>query len=218
MNDRKKVCMQKRQRKRKRTRRTFFFCLLSKCSIRLFFSPSASQKKSGKNRRVVFNSSNTILSLSVVCVCVFVFLTPSLFFLYIYAHLASANIHQCEKDRKEGKKNIYIGCRKRMENTRTRLCFLNIDSSEGKGREKEGEQPFIGKNILAERKEKQSRLEMCVDVEYVQKKCTHIHTHTAAIFIYSLFLNFRMHARSFTFIRSRYETLRIRKRTDAAQH
>jgi len=74
-----------------------------------------------------------------------------------------------------------------MENTRTRLCFLNIDSSEGKGREKEGEQPFIGKNILAERKEKQSRLEMCVDVEYVQKKNAHIYTHSQQPSSYILF-------------------------------
>jgi hypothetical protein len=97
-----------------------------------------------------------------------------------------------------------------MENTRTLLCFLNIDRRE---REREGGQTTIGKNILAERKEKQSRLEMCTDVEYVQKKCTH----TAAIFIYSLFLNFRTRARSFAYICSRYETLRIRKRTDATQ-
>ncbi len=73
-----------------------------------------------------------------------------------------------------------------MENTRTHLCFLNIDSSEGKGREKEGKQPFIGKNILAERKEKQSRLEMCVDVEYVQKKM-HTYTHTQQPSSYILF-------------------------------
>jgi hypothetical protein len=85
-----------------------------------------------------------------------------------------------------------------MENTRTRLCFLNIDSSEGKGREKEGEQLFIGKNILAERKEKQSRLEMCVDVEYVQKKCTHIHTHSSHLHIFS-FLELP-HARPLVYI------------------
>ena len=35
---------------------------------------------------------------------------------------------------------------------------------------------------------------MCIDVEYVQKKCTR--THTAAISIISFFLNFRTRARS----------------------
>ena len=92
------------EKKRKRTRRTFFFCLLSKCSIRLFFfSPSASQKKSGKKRRIVFNSSNTILSLYVLYVCACSSSSPSVFFfsVYIRAHLASANIHQCEERRKK---------------------------------------------------------------------------------------------------------------------
>lgn len=43
---------------------------------------------------------------------------------------------------------------------------------------------------------------MCVDVEYVQKKMhTYIHT-AAAILIYSAFLNFRMHARSFLPLRN----------------
>ncbi len=71
-----------------------------------------------------------------------------------------------------------MGGRKRMENTRTPLCFLNIDR-----REREGGQVTIGKNILAEREEKQSRLEMCIDVEYVQKKCTH----TQRLSLYILF-------------------------------
>jgi hypothetical protein len=77
---------------------------------------------------------------------------------------------------KRRKKNM--GGRKRMENTRTPLCFLNIDR-----REREGGQVTIGKNILAEREEKQSRLEMCIDVEYVQKKCTH----TQRLSLYILF-------------------------------
>jgi hypothetical protein len=93
--------------KEKENATNFFFLFALEVLNSTFFFTERKSKKSGKNRRVVFNSSNTILSLSVVCVCVFVFLTPSLFFLYIYAHLASANIHQCEKDRKEGKKNIY---------------------------------------------------------------------------------------------------------------
>lgn len=71
-----------------------------------------------------------------------------------------------------------------MGNTRTLLCFLDVDSSEGrreKGNEtKEKEQnrnigqATIGKNMLKERKKKQSRLEMYIDVQYVQK----MHTNT----------------------------------------
>lgn len=91
-----------------------------------------------------------------------------------------------------------------MGNTRTLLCFLDVDNSEGrreKGngtKEKEQNrkvgQPTIGKNNLRERKEKQSRLEMCIDVEYVQKKCTR--TYIAAISRIFLFLNFRTRVRS----------------------
>ncbi len=91
-----------------------------------------------------------------------------------------------------------------MENTHELVYAFSILIVVKGKREKEGKQPSIGKkNILAEREEKQSRLEMCVDVEYVQKKCTHIHTAAAAaLFIYSLGLNFRMHARSFLPLRN----------------
>jgi len=56
MTEKKYVRRNDREKEKENARRTFFFCLLSKCSIRLFFSPSASQKKSGKKKSVVFNS------------------------------------------------------------------------------------------------------------------------------------------------------------------
>jgi hypothetical protein len=71
-----------------------------------------------------------------------------------------------------------------MENTRTLLCFLSIDNSEGSESREKGGQATNGKYILAERKEKQSRLGMCVVIEYVQKK---MHAHTQHLSSYILF-------------------------------
>lgn len=130
--------MQKRQRKRKRTRRTFFFCLLSKCSIRLFFSPSASQKKVERTEE----SCSTVVTpffLSLLYVCVCSSSSPLVFFFCIYTRIWRLQTYISARKIEKKEKKIYIGCRKRMENTRTRLCFLNIDSSEGKEREGEGE-------------------------------------------------------------------------------
>ncbi len=110
MNDKKKVCMQKRG---ERTRRSFFFCLLPKCSIRLFFfTPSASQKKSRKNRRVVFNSSNTILSLSIVYIYIYVCSSssPLVFFFCIYARIWRLQTYiNASKSRKTEKKEKKYG-------------------------------------------------------------------------------------------------------------
>jgi hypothetical protein len=77
-----------------------------------------------------------------------------------------------------------------MENTRTRS--LSVDNSEGRERERERERSrgerakqkrratnHRKKSVLAERKEKQSRLEMCADVEYVQK----MHTQRLSLYI-----------------------------------
>lgn len=82
-------------------------------------------------------------------------------------------------------------------------------------------QATIGKNKLKERKKKQSRLEMYIDVQYVQKKCTR--TYIAAISRIAFFLNFRTRVRplslspcvSLHLMFSFHETLRIGKRTDA---
>ncbi len=96
--------------------------------------------------------------------------------------MASANIHQREKewkDRKEGKKNTRPKTNGKHTNSFYAFSILIIVKEE---REKKGGQATIGKNILVERKEKQSRLEMYVDVEYVQKKCTHTHSSYLHIF------------------------------------
>ena len=75
MNDRRKLYRRKDEKKKRererekaqkeRTRRTFFFCLLPKCSIRLL-SPSASQKKMER----IEKSCSTVVApliLSIVC-------------------------------------------------------------------------------------------------------------------------------------------------------
>jgi hypothetical protein len=49
-----------------------------------------------------------------------------------------------------------------------------------KSKNRKGGQPTIGKNNLRERKKKQSRLEMCIDVEYVQKI---MHTNTYSSYL-----------------------------------
>ncbi len=78
-----------------------------------------------------------------------------------------------------------------MGNTRTLLCFLDVDNSEGrrekgngtKGEEQKTEKegkPTIGKNNPREKKKKQSCLEMCIDVEYVQKI---MHTNTYSSYL-----------------------------------
>jgi hypothetical protein len=64
-----------------------------------------------------------------------------------------------ERQKRRKKK---IRGRKRMENTRTLLCFLNIDNSEGSESREKGGQATIGKYILAERKEKQKVVWKCV--------------------------------------------------------
>jgi hypothetical protein len=111
-----------------------------------------------------------------------------------------------------------------MENTRTRS--LSVDNSEGREREREkgngveekeqnrkGGQPTIGKKCSSRKKrETKSSGNVCRC-----RICTK-NAHTAAIFIYSPFLNFRTRARSFVCMRSRYETSRMRKRTDAQRY
>jgi hypothetical protein len=92
-----------------------------------------------------------------------------------------------ERQKRRKKK---IGSRKRMENTRTLLCFLSIDNSEGREREKgngivEKRRATNHQKKYSRRKKRETKLSG--DVEYVQKM--HTYTYTAAIFMYSLFLN-----------------------------
>jgi hypothetical protein len=197
MNDRKKyVCRRKRDREKK-NETNFFFCLLAKYSIRLLsyiyiyiVVTERKLKKSGKKRRVVFNDNTTIF---LYCVCVFVFSILSLFFSVcvrafgVCKYITESESRQIEKREKRGKKSWG---RKRMGNTRTLLCFLDVDNSEGrrekgngtKGEEQKQKRRATNhwKNNLRERKEKQSRLEMCIDVEYVQKK---MHTNTYSSYL-----------------------------------
>ena len=67
-----------------------------------------------------------------------------------------------------------------MENTRTLLSVLRERERES---EKEGKQ-LTEKIFSQKEKEKQSRLEMCTDVEYVQKK---MHTCTQRLSLCILF-------------------------------
>ncbi len=111
MTEKKSMYAETIEKKRERERdELFFFCLLSKCSIRLFFHRAQVKKKVEKKRRVVFNSSNTILSFSVICVCVCSSSSPfSLFFLYIYARIwrlqTYINASKNRKTEKKEKKN-----------------------------------------------------------------------------------------------------------------
>ncbi len=62
-----------------------------------------------------------------------------------------------ERQKRRKKK---IGSRKRMENTRTLLCFLNIDNSEGREREKEGKQP--SEKIFSQKEKRNKVVWECV--------------------------------------------------------
>lgn len=131
-------------------------------------------------------------SFFLLCMCVRL-LHPQFFYSVcvrafgVCKYINASESRQIEKREKRRKKSWG---RKRMGNTRTLLCFLDVDNSEGrreKGngtKEKEQNrkvgQPTNGKNNPRERKEKQSRLEMCIDVEYVQKK---MHTNTYSSYL-----------------------------------
>ena len=99
----------KRGREKENARRTFFFLFaLEVLNSTFFFTERASQEKSGKRRRVVFNSSNTILSLCVLYICACVrLLHPQSFFFCIYTRIWRLQTYiNARKDRKEGK-NLY---------------------------------------------------------------------------------------------------------------
>ena len=120
MNDKKKekknesMCPEtrergKRGREKENARRTFFFCLLSKCSIRLFFSPSVRVKKKVERGEELCSIVVTpfFLSAFYIYVRVFVFFTLSLFFFCIYTRIWRLQTYiNARKDRKEGK-NLY---------------------------------------------------------------------------------------------------------------
>jgi hypothetical protein len=107
------MCVEGKDREKKRTRRTFFFCLLPKCSIRLLslyiLVTERKLKKSGKKRRVVFNDKTTLFF---YCVCVFVFFTLSLFFSVcvrafgVCKYINASESRQIEKEGKKKKKKL----------------------------------------------------------------------------------------------------------------
>ena len=104
MNDKKKVCVcgneRNIERKKKERDELFFFCLLSKCSIRLLSYRIVTERKLKKwkeKRHRVFNDSSTFF-LTIGCLCVFVFVTLRLFSLCVRARIWRLQIHECERE------------------------------------------------------------------------------------------------------------------------
>ena len=70
-----------------------------------------------------------------------------------------------------------------MENTRTLLCFLNIDRSEGRGRERERgkRRAKTHRKKYSRRKKKRNKVVWkCVLIESMYKKNAHIYTHSSS--------------------------------------
>ena len=136
----------KRGREKENARRTFFFCLLSKCSIRLFFSPSVRVKKKVERGEELCSIVVTpfFLSAFYIYVRVFVFFTLSLFFFCIYTRIWRLQTYiNARKDRKEGK-NLYeaenewkthelvSALARSLAGARALSLSLNIDRSDGR--------------------------------------------------------------------------------------
>lgn len=202
MNDKKKyVCRRKSDREKKGTRRTFFSVCYRSAQFDFFhiyiYIAVTERKLKKVERREESCSTTTLLFFFYcvcVCVCVFVFFTLSLFFCMcvrafgVCKYINASESRQIEKREKKKKKKV--GAENEWETHELFYAFsmlIIVKEEERKGngtKEKEQNrkvgQPTIGKNNPRERKEKQSRLEMCIDVEYVQKK---MHTN-----IYSSYL------------------------------
>lgn len=175
------------EKKRKRTRRTFFFLFaLEVLNSTFFFHRARVKKKSGKKRRIVFNSSNTILSLYVLYVCACSSSSPSVLFFSVYIRAFGVCKHTSMRGKEE--KKLYEAENEWKTHELFYVRSLNIDRSEGREREKEEGKQLSEKIFSQKEKEKQSRLEMCVDGEYVQKKmhtCIYTQQQPSSLILFS---------------------------------
>ena len=111
MTEKKYVSRNERERERERqtdrTRRTFFFCLLPKCSIRLFFSASGVKKKWKEEKSRVQRQHH---SFSLLCMSVRLLHPQSFFFCMcvrafgVCKYINASESRQIEKREKRGKK------------------------------------------------------------------------------------------------------------------
>jgi hypothetical protein len=165
MTEKKSIYAETIEKKEKENATNFFFSVCSRSAQFDFFFTERKSKKKWKKREESCSTVVTPFFLSLLYVSVCVRLPhPLVFFFCIYMRAFGVCKHTSMRARIERQKRRKkkIRGRKRMENTRTLLCFLNIDNSEGSESREKGGQATIGKYILAERKEKQKVVWKCV--------------------------------------------------------
>ncbi len=147
------------ERKRKRIRRTFFFCLLSKCSIRLYFTERKSKKKVERREE----SCSTVVTpffLSLLCVCSS---SSPLVFFSVYMRAFGVCKHTSTRERMERQKRRKkkYEAENEWKTHELLLCFLNIDNSEGREREKRRASNYRKKYTRRKKRETKSSGNVC---------------------------------------------------------
>jgi hypothetical protein len=122
------MCAETRERERDEV---FFSVCLRSAQFDFFFHRARKSKKKVGRREESCSTVVTLFFLSLSYACVCSSSSPLVFFFCIYARIWRLQTYiNASKSRKTEKKEKKIGGRKRMENTRTLLCFLNIDRRE----------------------------------------------------------------------------------------